>query len=223
MAVTLNEITKYIKHNNSDIKFDLNVVKHFEQPISIPKKVINPDKLLPDIQEKTIDTNVLKYRKDEIINLPSFLDKFFDLNNYYTFGVKQDESFIYSLMYCIDPNFKFLSEKDQISYISDKNIDFLDSLTNNSSFKKGKTEATKSLHSKEYTNNRVLEYLSLHFEKNIIILDLNEKLHKLQVEFNGEFDTVVVLMSGLTYFPLSCIDGSCISNSTAISLMKLFK
>ena len=85
----------------------------FEQPKKIPKKVVNPDKLLPDEEEKTIDTNVLKYRKDEIINLPSSLDKFFDLNNYYTFGVKQDESFIYSLIYCIDSNFKFLSEKDQ--------------------------------------------------------------------------------------------------------------
>ena len=223
MTVTLNEITKYVKHNNSDVKYELNVSSEFEQPTSIPKKVVNPDKLLPDEEEKTIDTNVLKYRKDEIINLPSSLDKFFDLNNYYTFGVKQDESFIYSLIYCIDPNFKFLSEKDQASYITDKNIEFLDSLTNNYSFKKGKTEATKCLHEKEYNNEHVLSYLSLFYEKNIIILDLNEKQHKLHTEFNGEFETVVVLKSGMTYFPLSCIDGSPISNSTAISLMKFFK
>ena len=223
MTVTLNEITKYVKHNNSDVKFELNVSSEFEQPTSIPQKVVNPDKLLPDEEEKTIDTNVLKYRKDEIINLPSFLDKFFDLNNYYTFGVRQDQSFIYSLIYCIDSNFKFLSEKDQESYITDKNIEFLDSLTNHPSFKKGKTEATKCLHEYEYNNEHVLSYLSLFYEKNIIILDLNEKLHKLYNEFNGEFSSVVVLKSGLTYFPLSCIDGSPISNSTAISLIKFFK
>lgn len=223
MTVTLNEITKYVKHNNSDVKFELNVSSEFEQPNSIPQKVVNPEKLLPDEEEKTIDTNVLKYRKDEIINLPSFLDKFFDLNNYYTFGVRQDQSFIYSLIYCINSNFKFLSDKDQESYITDKNIEFLDSLTNNPSFKKGKTEATKCLHEYEYNNEHVLSYLSLFYEKNIIILDLNEKLHKLYNEFNGEFSSVVVLKSGLTYFPLSCIDGSPISNSTAISLIKFFK
>ena len=38
MAVTLNEITKYVKHNNSDIKFDINVVPEYKQPVKIPKR-----------------------------------------------------------------------------------------------------------------------------------------------------------------------------------------
>ena len=54
-----------------------------------------------------------------------FLDKFFDLNNYYTFGVVQDKSFIYSLLYVVDTNFKFLSDTDQAS-LADKKMDFLE-------------------------------------------------------------------------------------------------
>lgn len=223
MAVTLNEITKYVKHNNSDIKFDINVNPDFEQPAKIPQKVVNPERLLEDEREKTLDTNVLKYRRDEIINLPTFLDKFFDLNNYYTFGVVQEKSFIYSLLYVVDTNFKFLSETDQAAVVAEKSVEFLEALGADTEFKKGKTEATKALHAEDYTNNRVVEFLSGNLQRNIIILDLNEKTHQLYREFNGDFTTVVVLKSGTTYFPLSCIDGSDISNSTAISLMKFFK
>ena len=223
MAVTLNEITKYVKHNNSDIKFDINVVPELEQPVKIPKKVVNPERLLEDEAEKKLDTNVLKYRENEIINLPSFLDKFFDLNNYYTFGVVQDKSFIYSLLYVVDTNFKFLSDTDQASLVADKKMEFLEALGDTKDFKKGKTEATKALHAGEFSNNRVVEFLSSHLERNIIILDLNEKTHQIHTEFNGEYITIVILKSGTTYFPLSCIDGSDISNSTAISLMKFFK
>lgn len=223
MAVTLNEITKYVKHNNSDIKFDINVIPDFEQPAKIPQKVVNPDRLLEDEREKTLDTNVLKYRRDEIINLPTFLDKFFDLNNYYTFGVVQEKSFIYSLLYVVDTNFKFLSETDQAAVVAEKSVEFLEALGNDTEFKKGKTEATKALHAEDYTNKRVVEFLSGNLQRNIIILDLNEKTHQLHREFNGDFTTVVVLKSGTTFFPLSCIDGSDISNSTAISLMKFFK
>ena len=223
MAVTLNEITKYVKHNNSDIKFDINVNPDFEQPAKIPQKVVNPERLLEDEREKTLDTNVLKYRRDEIINLPTFLDKFFDLNNYYTFGVVQEKSFIYSLLYVVDTNFKFLSETDQAALVAEKSVEFLEALGADTEFKKGKTEATKALHAEDYTNNRVVEFLSGNLQRNIIILDLNEKTHQLYREFNGDFTTVVVLKSGTTYFPLSCIDGSDISNSTAISLMKFFK
>lgn len=223
MAVTLNEITKYVKHNNSDIKFDINVIPDFEQPAKIPQKVVNPERLLEDEREKTLDTNVLKYRRDEIINLPTFLDKFFDLNNYYTFGVVQEKSFIYSLLYVVDTNFKFLSETDQAAVVAEKSVEFLEALGADTEFKKGKTEATKALHAEDYTNNRVVEFLSGNLQRNIIILDLNEKTHQLYREFNGDFTTVVVLKSGTTYFPLSCIDGSDISNSTAISLMKFFK
>lgn len=223
MAVTLNEITKYVKHNNSDVKFDINTVPEFEQPMKIPQKVVNPERLLADEQEKTLDTNVLKYRRDEIINLPSFLDKFFDLNNYYTFGVLQEESFIYSLSYVVDPNFKFLSETDQTSLVADKKMEYLESLGGSTDFKKGKTEATKALHANNYSNSRVVEFISGHLSRNIIVLDLNEKTHTIYREFNGEFTTVVVLKSGTTFFPLSCIDGSDISNSTAISMMKFFK
>ena len=223
MAVTLNEITKYVKHNNSDIKFDINVNPDFEQPAKIPQKVVNPDRLLEDEREKTLDTNVLKYRRDEIINLPTFLDKFFDLNNYYTFGVVQEKSFIYSLLYVVDTNFKFLSETDQAAVVAEKSVEFLEALGNDTEFKKGKTEDTKALHAEDYTNKRVVEFLSGNLQRNIIILDLNEKTHQLHREFNGDFTTVVVLKSGTTFFPLSCIDGSDISNSTAISLMKFFK
>ena len=224
MAVTLNEITKYVKHNNSDVKFDINAIPEFEQPMKIPQKVVNPERLLADEEEKTLDTNVLKYRSNEIINLPSFLDKFFDLNNYYTFGVVvQEKSFVYSLCYVVDTNFKFLSEADQSSLISDKKMEYLEALGADIDFKRGKTQATKALNADDFTDARVIEYLSGYLKRNIIILDLNVKTHSSYCEFNGEFTTVVILKSGTTYFPLSCIDGSDISNSTAISLMKFFK
>lgn len=220
MAITLNEITKYIKHNHSDINFDLNVVSNFEQPMTIPDKVVNPDKQLTLEADKTLDTNVLKYRKDEIINLPNFLSKFFDLNNYYTFGVNFEKSFIYSLLYCVDTNFKFLSESEQESFITDLKMTLLESVKN---VKKGKTEITKCINSEDYSNLKTITFMETHFSRNIIILDLNEKKSTTFNEFNPEFNTIVVLKSGDTYFPLSCIDGSDISNATATAIVKFFK
>ena len=44
-----------------------------------------------------------------------------------------------------------------------------------------------------------------------------------KTEFNGEFETVVVLKSGMTYFPISCIDGSPISNSIKDFTYEIFQ
>ena len=187
------------KHNNSDIKFDINVIPHFEQPAKIPQKVVNPDRLLEDEREKTLDTNVLKYRRDEIINLPTFLDKFFDLNNYYTFGVVQEKSFIYSLLYVVDTNFKFLSETDQAAVVAEKSVEFLEALGNDTEFKRVKQRLQRHFMPK-ITQISVLLSFRINLQRNIIILDLNEKTHQLHREFNGDFTRKLFLRVELPSF-----------------------
>ena len=71
-------------------------------------------------------------------------------------------------------------------------------------------------------DDTVLNKLFEENEKIKKFINIENEIRK-KLSFNGEFTTVVVLKSGTTYFPLSCIDGSDISNSTAISLMKFFK
>ena len=55
MAVTLNDITKYIKFNNTNIKFSLNTNSEFEQSFNIPDKVLDPNLCLNDLTNNIED------------------------------------------------------------------------------------------------------------------------------------------------------------------------
>jgi hypothetical protein len=220
MAITLNEITKYIKFNNSALKFNLEENPHFIQDNTIPKRIINPEDPILDTGEKDGNENVLRYKKDEIINLPNFLDKFIDLNNYYTFGVDSNHSFIHSLFYSYNTNFKFLSEEDKGTLITEFNLKCLEKISGEKN--KQKSKITKALNEFRYNCKELIEYLVHYIQYNIIVIDLNEKTHSLGAEFNYEFTSIIILKSGDTYFPLASIDGSELSTPTCLAIMKHF-
>lgn len=220
MAITLNEITKYIKFNNSALKFNLEENPSFLQDNTIPKRIINPEDPILDTGEKDGNENVLRYKKDEIINLPSFLDKFIDLNNYYTFGVNSDHSFIHSLFYSYNTNFKFLSEEDKETLITEFKLKCLEKITSEKN--KHKSKITKAFNESRYNCEELIGYLVTYIQSNILMIDLNEKTHKLGAKFNYDFTTIIILKSGDTYFPLSSIDGSELSNPSCLAMMKHF-
>ena len=99
MSVKLNEISRFINHNNSVIKYNINIVPEFEQNQTIPERQCDPN-MMEEVIVDDSKSNILKYNEDEIIDLPAFIDDFFDLNEYYSYGVNKENTFIYSLLYC---------------------------------------------------------------------------------------------------------------------------
>ena len=218
MAVTLNDITKYIKFNNTNIKFSLNTNSEFEQSFNIPDKVLDPNLCLNDLTNNienndSSSNNILQYKYDDIIDLPNTLCSLLDLNNYYSYGVNEDFMFIYSLLYVYNTNFKLLSEKDKENVYQEFKQELLDKI---SSFKgkttgkvkmtaKVKTNLNEAINENNFTNETLLKYISDIYSLNILILDLNDKKYtSMSGEFqeNSEYTNIVILKSGDYYFPL---------------------
>ncbi len=49
-------------------------------------------------------------------------------------------------------------------------MEYLEALGEDTNFKRGKTQATKALNADDFTDARVIEYLSGYLKRNIIIL-----------------------------------------------------
>tara|TARA_Y100000590_G_scaffold39811_2_gene42493 strand:+ start:2024 stop:2692 length:669 start_codon:yes stop_codon:yes gene_type:complete len=218
MAVNLNEITKYVKHNNSELKYSLHPVEKFEQPLIIPKRIFDESKIILDVPKED-KSNILKYKEDEIIDLPSFINDFFDLNEHYSYGVHSSNTFIYSVYYSHDNNFKLLSKTEQESFIQDKKIEMLQQLDENKI--KNKTKIKAEINKDNYSEN-ALVFLSQNFNNNIIIIDLNKKVYKMDNEFNNDNNSIVIFKSGDHYFPLVNILGEALKNNSCISIMKYY-
>ena len=219
MAVNLNEITKYVKHNNSELKYSLHQLDQFEQPLIIPTRIFDESNVIIESSSRDDKSNILKYKEDEIIDLPSFINDFFDLNEHYSYGVHSSNTFIYSVYYSHDNNFKLLSKNEQESYIQDKKIDMLQKLDANKI--KNKTKIKAELNKDNYSENAI-SFFSENMNTNIIIIDLNKKQYKMEHEFNSNNNSIVIFRSGDHYFPLVSILGESLKNNSCISIMKYY-
>lgn len=223
MNITLNEITKYIKFNQTNIDLALSINEEYLQPIRIPKRVDNPNEAVIVDEIEVKDTNVLKYKYDEIINLPSSLSEFLDLNNYYSYGVEKDNSFIYSFMYVYDTEFKLDTEKKKKEKIVSLKQDLLDTLNNPDLKYPKKAAINSSLNENDYIQKNVLAFICEHYNLNICILDLNDKTHTLgNPNLNEDFHSIVIMKSGHDYFPLIHMYGHQLEYTIFVKLIKTY-
>ena len=222
-AITLNEITKYVKFNQTNVDLSLSVNEEYLQPIRIPTRVENPNDVLIEEETQVKDTNVLKYKYDEIINLPTSFSEFLDLNNYYSYGVDKDHSFIYSFMYVYDNEFKLDTEKKKTEKVILLVQDLLDTLNNPDLKYPKKTAINNALKEDNYIQTNVLAFICEHYNLNICIIDLNEKTHLSgNPNLNEDFSNIVIMKSGLHYFPLIHMYGLQLDYNVLIKLMKTY-
>lgn len=223
-VITLNEITKHIKFNKNNISINLNVDSEYEQPTKIPLRIENPNcDLVLDTSVKEVDNNVLKYEYNEIINLPNTFSEFLDLNNYYSYGVNKDNSFIQSFMYVYDNDYKLDNDNNKLIKINDfKNK--LQEEINNPNYKcSKKRQLLEELDNDNYTSHLVISKIGELFKLNLVILDLNEKTSILSdTNINEEYTNIIILKSGSIYYPLIHMYGYQLDYPTLIKLVKTY-
>ena len=209
MSVTLNDITKYIKFNNTNIKFTLNTSAEFEQSFDIPIKVVDPNSCYNvevNIEnEEGNSNNILQYKYDDIINLPNTLCDLLDLNNYYSYGVNEEHIFVYSLLYVYDKNFKLLSEKDKEDVFQSFKQELLDKLndsTGNGYWVKGVGKVTAKGKNKLNTeiNSNNFKSLTLEIFGSIALItfsfikDITNTVREAKIEDKEEYLNIRVVL-----------------------------
>ena len=223
--VTINQITKYIKFNKSALKFSVNETSNFVQPFQIPTRTVDPNAELLNDNSNTmgISKNILRYAEGEIVELPGTLEKFIDLNCFFTFGVNSSNTFIYSVIYANDPGFRLLDGPDIERFLTDFKMNLLDGLSNTKEKVLQKTKVMKEINADTYSSKEVVLFLCQFLNKNILILDLNENKMSLYKEFNHDIPSIVIIYSGKHYFPIANLMGEDIENNSCQLMIKHYQ
>lgn len=224
-TININQITKYIKFNKSAIKFSVNENKDFVQPHIIPQRTEDPNAALLDNSSNQMgkSKNILRYAEGEIVELPSQLEKFIDLNCFFTFSVTSSNTFIYSIIYASDPGFRLLDGSDIERFFTDFKMNLLDSVSNTSEKVVGKAKVLKDINSENFNSKEVVLFLCQFLNKNILILDLNENKMTLHKEFNHDIPSIVIIYSGNHYFPIANLMGEDIENNSCQLMIKHYQ
>ena len=224
-TININQITKYVKFNKSAIKFNVNETANFVQPFIIPQRTEDPNVAFLDTGGSKIGTskNILRYAEGEIVELPVTLEKFIDLNCFFTFGVKSDNTFIYSIIYAHDPGFRLLDGGDIERFLTDFKMNLLDSVSTTSEKVTGKAKVLKDINTDNYNTKEVILFLSQHLKRNILILDLNENKLTIYKDFNHDISSIVIVYSGKHYFPIANLMGEDIENNSCQLMIKHFQ
>ena len=109
MAITLNDITKYINLNTNFPKLDLVEHSDFLQPFSIPPNLMDERHNVTEDGSEN-DTPTIIYKENEIIEIPSKLNDNLDLNNYYIFGCF---NLLDSILMIIDDTYKLKNKTEK--------------------------------------------------------------------------------------------------------------
>tara|TARA_B100001093_G_scaffold504337_1_gene560035 strand:- start:53 stop:736 length:684 start_codon:yes stop_codon:yes gene_type:complete len=224
-TININQITKYVKFNKSAIKFNVNETANFVQPFIIPQRTEDPNVAFLDTGGSKMGTskNILRYAEGEIVELPVLLEKFIDLNCFFTFGVKSDNTFIYSIIYAHDPGFRLLDGGDIERFLTDFKMNLLDSVSTTSEKVTGKAKVLKDINTDNYNTKEVILFLSQHLKRNILILDLNENKLTIYKDFNHDISSIVIVYSGKHYFPIANLMGEDIENNSCQLMIKHFQ
>jgi hypothetical protein len=225
VPVTINQITKYIKFNKSALKFSVGESPDFVQPFQIPTRTVDPNAELLNNNTNTmgVSKNVLRYAEGEIVELPGTLEKFIDLNCFFTFGVNNSNTFIYSIIYANDPGFRLLDGPDIERFLTDFKMNLLDYLSNTTEKIQQKAKVMKEINSDTYNSKEVVLFLCQFLSKNILILDLNENKMTLYNEFNHDISSIVIIYSGNNYFPIANLMGEDIENNSCQLMIKHYQ
>lgn len=222
MAVTLNDITKYIKMNSNFPESKLNVDLSFLQPNTIPVNIVN-ERNCTNSPGQIV--NEISYKENDIIEIPSKLNTFLDLNNYYLFGCL---NLVDSILMTIDESYKLFSktEKEEhiINFISEMRLK-LDSLYKiNSSFyetlKVRKNKIDQELNKGVY-NLYILQLIADFKNINITVLDLNKDIY-ITYKSNNSNNNVILINITSKYVPLLHIYNYKFSDEDIISITSQF-
>ena len=201
--ITLNDIIQYVRFNKSTVKLNLDTHPEFEQGIHIPKKVVNEDTWYPEKDfeahlHREQDKNPLIYQQDEIINIPRNLHEIYDPNFYYSFGLLENFTLPYSILYQINKDFAFQNDKDKKDTFQTWKSTLLDSIPE--SMKKKKVAIQSALQRDNFHEKEVLDCISTINSTGITMVDLNE--NQIMYHTIGSENHCIVFKCSKYYFPL---------------------
>ena len=202
--ISLNDIIQFIKFNKSNVKLTLDNVPEFEQGFSIPEKVVNDETWYPEKDfeahlHREQDRNPLIYQEEEIINIPRNLHELYDPNYYYTFGLRKEFTFPYSILYQHNKDFGFMNHKDKLTHFQDWKSQLMDTIP--ATFKKKKSQIQSFLQHNSFEEKLIMEYMSNFMDIGLCVVDLNE--NSIIFSSNVEYENnCIVFKCSEYYFPL---------------------
>ena len=227
--VTLNEITKFIKHNKSAIQYQLDVVPDFEQSFTIPQKVVSDETYYPEKDfeahlHKEKDTTAIYYEADSIISLPNNLSKTVDLNLFYSYGLLNTHTLPYSVLYQIHDEFKFMSDVEK-RRCYDAIVEKLVTQCLESKILKGVAiqKTQKSLLDNDWST-KLLEFaLKTEFDSvNVLIINLDDNNVMYSFEEEDRDKNVIMFYCNSYYYPLVHMYSEAHSNELLSNIKKQF-
>lgn len=236
MSIKFEQIYNSIKKNNKKIQVSIEINDDFIQQINNTNKSSNTflnveNNLLDKLNITNLDlssyknesiieevaenkgNNLIYYKSNEVIELPSSINNILELKNFYTFGVNKKLSFLDSIFMILDPNYTLQTPKDKLKILNEMLIHLLQELdTNFKDFgyrKKGhkKTVMKEKLEKSNLDDNSLKLYIADVFKVNIISLDLVSSNYYIHNYHDVSKKNVVLIKQGELYFPIVHILG----------------
>ena len=193
-----------------------------------------------DNEENTIiDTNLLIYEENEILGVPALVNDILnDDNNWYVYGVKNQDSFFKSILLLVLPEYILKSNSEKLSFVftykNELGLHFESYYKKNNYLKlKFKKDITvQNLINGIITDFEIL-YLADYIKGNLFIIDIDTKLYKRfqsnafqELEEDQSIDSIknyIILKKGEVYFPLmNSMISHQVSNSIIDNLVNKF-
>lgn len=222
--MNLNDITHTVKHSKNTCNLDqLEINEKFIQMDSIPENMIKIDTVETIVP---VEKKVVRFKENEIIEVPSLFTDMLDMNNFYMYGTF---NVIDSIMYIIDKSHKLKSiqeRKDAIeSFKQDLILNISSLLTKypyykDNNYKKNKLEMSVK---KETYDKCVLKLLCDYKGINIAIIDSNTKYYiYLESEEISNHNIILIKLDN-HLLPLIHIYGYIFNNDETKNIVNLFQ
>lgn len=178
--ITLNQITSTIKISKQKNGENINTNK-FMQTHDIPINMVETKQENIETTDKTVTHNesILKFVKDDIIEIPEYFSDFLDLNKFYIYGCN---NYLESITLILDSNYKTMSDIEKKENIQKFNSFLMDNLNNQykklnyHNLKIKKSDILDNLKTNLF-NKIILKYISDILNINILLINLKNKLY----------------------------------------------
>jgi len=178
--ITLNQITSTIKISKQKKIENINTNK-FMQTYDIPINMVETKQENIETTDKTAThtESILKFVKDDIIEIPEYFSDFLDLNKFYIYGCN---NYLESITLILDSNYKTMSDIEKTENIQKFNSFLMDNLNNHykklnyHNLKIKKSDILDNLKTNLF-NKIILKYISDILNINILLINLKNKLY----------------------------------------------
>ena len=232
MSISYSNVCESIKNNKkkTEIKLDTNSVFtqstdliNKESFLESPKKMISLLEMNKKLENKLEDkiSNTVYYKENQILEVPKTLNCVINTDDYYSFGVNRNLSFLDSCFMVLDPNYTLHNHKKKLSIMQDfiNHLNHqLDDMYKKLTYRKKKCKKPNMIYKldKYDVNDSMLYlYISDTFRVNIIVLDLDAKTYQKCNYFNKDYYTLMFFKQSDYYIPIIHTENKMFSSSSS--------